>query len=85
MRMELRSHCTLDALYSAFPAANTVRWSIWTENGRLFFVWGKGYEALTQIGLIKQDKPVLYTGLDSLLLEHFAKLFDEQKSYIFTD
>ncbi|NLM74904.1 MAG: helix-turn-helix transcriptional regulator [Clostridiaceae bacterium] len=50
-----------------------------------FLCLGKGlYEALAQIGLIKQDKPVLYTGLDSLLLEHFAKLFDEQKSPTFS-
>ncbi|HEY8499003.1 MAG TPA: AraC family transcriptional regulator, partial [Clostridia bacterium] len=35
------------------------------------------------IGLIKPDKPVLYTGLDNLLLERFVTLFDEQKKMTF--
>jgi len=48
----------------------------WLEG---FLCLGKGlYDALARIGVI-QDKPVLHTGLDSLLLERFVALYDQQK------
>lgn len=49
----------------------------WIE---VFLCLGRGlYEALARIGLIKTDKPVLYTGLDRILLERFITLYDELK------
>lgn len=49
----------------------------WLEG---FLCLGKGlYDALAQIGIIRTDKPVLHSGLDSLLLERFVILYDEQK------
>lgn len=54
-----------------------------------FLCLGKGlYDALARIGIIRPEKPVMQTGLDSLLLERFVTLFDEQKKssfFQFTD